>query len=151
MCRETQIPDTVRREYVDELRSKYSEATYNLFTNNCNNFSDELAQFLTGSGIPVRPKHSCHMTRSIIIANSVVFTAVAHHLAALPCFWAACVVKPEDLLCTCVVSVVSYCNNSSHSATLAPPVSTLTAQQASYKAFNFLRFVPAVTHHSPTT
>ena len=52
--RETYVPDDVRRQFINDLRPKFSEATYNLFTNNCNNFSDELAQFLTGNGIPVR-------------------------------------------------------------------------------------------------
>ena len=52
--RETFVPDDLRREFVNGLRNKFSETTYNLFTNNCNNFSDELAQFLTDSGIPVR-------------------------------------------------------------------------------------------------
>ena len=33
------------------LSSRFSAATYNLLTNNCNNFSDELCKFLCGHGI----------------------------------------------------------------------------------------------------
>jgi len=34
------------------IRSRFTTATYNLLTHNCNNFSDELSRFLTGRGIP---------------------------------------------------------------------------------------------------
>jgi hypothetical protein len=49
---ETHIPKEIRDEYLEEMTSKYTAASYNLFTNNCNNFSDEFATFLTGRGIP---------------------------------------------------------------------------------------------------
>ncbi|KAK9806614.1 hypothetical protein WJX73_010142 [Symbiochloris irregularis] len=49
---ETFVPDEIRREFIADLRSKYSEATYDLFNNNCNNFADDLAQLLVGKGIP---------------------------------------------------------------------------------------------------
>lgn len=66
--RETFVPEEVRREYIDDLRPKFSEVTYNLFTNNCNNFSDELAQFLTGTGIPVSA-----LAARVCSANSVLY------------------------------------------------------------------------------
>ena len=38
--------------YLLSIRSRFTAATYNLLTHNCNNFSDELSKFLTGRGIP---------------------------------------------------------------------------------------------------
>lgn len=52
-CRETHIPGEVLSEYVEELKKVFTPEAYNLFHHNCNNFSNELATFLTGSGIPV--------------------------------------------------------------------------------------------------
>lgn len=36
-----------------EMSSCYTPQSYSLFDNNCNNFSDELANLLTGNGVPV--------------------------------------------------------------------------------------------------
>ena len=52
-CRGTHIPREVLLEYIDDLKKVFTQANYNLFHHNCNNFSNELATFLTGSGIPV--------------------------------------------------------------------------------------------------
>ena len=35
-----------------ELSDRYTPESYSLFNNNCNNFSDDLAQLLTGNGVP---------------------------------------------------------------------------------------------------
>ncbi len=53
MRRDTHIPREVLLEYVEELKKIFTPEAYNLFRHNCNNFSNELATFLTGSGIPV--------------------------------------------------------------------------------------------------
>ena len=46
-------PLATPQEYLIELgASKYSARNYHLLNNNCNNFSDDVAQFLTGNGIP---------------------------------------------------------------------------------------------------
>ena len=52
-CRETHIPREVLQEYIEEMRRVFTPEQYDLFRNNCNHFSDDLATFLTGSGIPV--------------------------------------------------------------------------------------------------
>ena len=52
-CRDTHIPREVLLEYIDDLKKVFTQANYNLFHHNCNHFSNELATFLTGSGIPV--------------------------------------------------------------------------------------------------
>jgi len=51
--RHTQIPQEVLDDYINELSQVFTPEAYNLFTNNCNNFSNELATFLTGQPIPV--------------------------------------------------------------------------------------------------
>ena len=52
------MPQGIVEEYVDEMRQVFTPEAYNLFQNNCNNFSNELSTFLTGQGIPVRhPSH----------------------------------------------------------------------------------------------
>jgi len=48
----TSIPQNVFEEYLlGNSNSKFHGASYNLLHNNCNNFSDEVAKFLTGNGI----------------------------------------------------------------------------------------------------
>ncbi len=39
-------------DFLKEISSKFTQATYDLFRNNCNNFTDECAKFLLGKGIP---------------------------------------------------------------------------------------------------
>jgi hypothetical protein len=56
--RHTQIPQEILEEYINELSQVFTPEAYNLFTNNCNNFSNELATFLTGQPIPVSPSSS---------------------------------------------------------------------------------------------
>mmetsp|Transcript_48150 Transcript_48150/g.92037 ORF Transcript_48150/g.92037 Transcript_48150/m.92037 type:complete len:259 (+) Transcript_48150:117-893(+) len=46
------LPQEVFEEYLMELSTKYNAETYNLLNNNCNNFSDDVASFLTGNHIP---------------------------------------------------------------------------------------------------
>ncbi|XP_029312995.1 desumoylating isopeptidase 1b [Cottoperca gobio] len=49
----TEVPAEIFMEYLMSLAdSTYSNNTYNLFEHNCNTFSNEVAQFLTGKKIP---------------------------------------------------------------------------------------------------
>ncbi|XP_075526969.1 uncharacterized protein LOC142559226 [Dermacentor variabilis] len=49
----TELPHGVFLEYIRELgESSYKGSTYNLFRHNCNNFSQDVALFLTGKSIP---------------------------------------------------------------------------------------------------
>ena len=50
----TAIPKEVFEDFLKEIAPRFTSETYNLFTHNCNNFSNELAQFLLGEGIPSR-------------------------------------------------------------------------------------------------
>lgn len=50
---DTEVPRDLFLEYLSSLReSTYSPEKYHLFERNCNTFSSEVAQFLTGSKIP---------------------------------------------------------------------------------------------------
>ena len=48
----TELTKELFHDYLDGLRPKYNDINYNLFTQNCNHFSNEVAEFLTGKGIP---------------------------------------------------------------------------------------------------
>lgn len=49
---ETQIPLEIFSEYMDHMMTVWTADKYHLLDNNCNSFSDEVCQFLVGTGIP---------------------------------------------------------------------------------------------------
>ncbi|GAA0163545.1 cysteine protease [Lithospermum erythrorhizon] len=49
---ETQVPKDLFETYLQEISPRYTAETYSLLTHNCNNFSNEVAQFLVGTNIP---------------------------------------------------------------------------------------------------
>ncbi|KAK6164257.1 hypothetical protein DH2020_001121 [Rehmannia glutinosa] len=48
----THVPKDVFEMYLQEIGPRYTAETYSLLTHNCNNFSNEVAQFLVGTSIP---------------------------------------------------------------------------------------------------
>ena len=48
----THVPKDVFELYLQEISPRYTAETYSLLTHNCNNFSNEIAQFLVGTTIP---------------------------------------------------------------------------------------------------
>ncbi|CAD5175955.1 unnamed protein product, partial [Musa acuminata subsp. malaccensis] len=48
----THVPEEVFEEYLQEISPRYTGATYSLLSHNCNNFSNEVAQFLVDTTIP---------------------------------------------------------------------------------------------------
>jgi len=48
----THLPKEVFEEYLQEISPRYTAETYSLLHHNCNNFSNELAQFLVDCSIP---------------------------------------------------------------------------------------------------
>ena len=48
----TEIDEELFFDYLTTLRSKYTYDKYNLFTQNCNHFSNDICYFLTGRNIP---------------------------------------------------------------------------------------------------
>ncbi|KAG0321396.1 hypothetical protein BGZ97_011475 [Linnemannia gamsii] len=51
---ETEIPQEVFMEFMDNMRETYTADAYHLLDNNCNNFSNDVCQFLVGKNIPDR-------------------------------------------------------------------------------------------------
>ena len=39
-------------DYLKEIDSKFTQATYNFLENNCNHFTHEIIEFLTGNSLP---------------------------------------------------------------------------------------------------
>lgn len=48
----THVPQDVFEMYLKEISPRYRAETYSLLTHNCNNFTNEVAQFLVGVTIP---------------------------------------------------------------------------------------------------
>jgi len=48
----TEIPKEMFLEFLREINPKFTQDKYDLFRNNCNNFTDECAEFLVGEKIP---------------------------------------------------------------------------------------------------
>ncbi|CAA6655316.1 unnamed protein product [Spirodela intermedia] len=48
----THVPKELFEEYLHEIAPRYTMETYSLLEHNCNNFSNEVSQFLVGVGIP---------------------------------------------------------------------------------------------------
>ena len=49
---ETEVDEEGFQEYLEKLQPRYNVGTYNLTNHNCNNFSDEVCEFLVGKNIP---------------------------------------------------------------------------------------------------
>jgi desumoylating isopeptidase 1 len=48
----TEIGEDMFIEFLRDLAPRFTQQTYNVLSHNCNNFTDEVAQILTGEGIP---------------------------------------------------------------------------------------------------
>ena len=48
----TEVPEQLFLEFLAELSPKFTMEKYDLFSNNCNNFTNECCEFLTGKPIP---------------------------------------------------------------------------------------------------
>jgi thiol-disulfide isomerase/thioredoxin len=49
---QTALPMEIILEYLESMKEIYTPESYDLFLHNCNNFSNDLAMFLVGKGIP---------------------------------------------------------------------------------------------------
>lgn len=49
---ETHLPEEVILEYLESLKEIYTHDAYDLWTHNCNSFSNDFSTFLVGKGIP---------------------------------------------------------------------------------------------------
>lgn len=59
----THLPKDVINQYLESLRDVYTVEAYNLWKHNCNNFSNDMATFLVGAGIP---DHILHMPDAVL-------------------------------------------------------------------------------------
>lgn len=65
------MSDEMLDEFLEDLKPRFNAATYDLLKNNCNHFSDELAQLLVGTGIPVRFLWHCHGSHGLNATHSL--------------------------------------------------------------------------------
>ena len=49
---ETEIPEELFEEFLNDLKSKYTEDNYDIIKNNCNHFANDCVEFLTGIQLP---------------------------------------------------------------------------------------------------
>ena len=49
---ETEIPQEMFTDFLQEIQNRFSFATYNVIQNNCNHFTNECCNFLLGKDIP---------------------------------------------------------------------------------------------------
>ncbi|KAG4439831.1 hypothetical protein IFR05_004680 [Cadophora sp. M221] len=59
----TNLPMDVIMEYLDSLREIYTEEAYDLWSHNCNNFSNDFSTFLIGHGIP---EHIANLPQTVL-------------------------------------------------------------------------------------
>ncbi|KAK7203411.1 PPPDE putative peptidase domain-containing protein [Myxozyma melibiosi] len=60
---ESSLPEDIVREYIGSLAEIYTQEKYDLFMHNCNNFSQDLCQFLVGRDIP---PHISNLPREVL-------------------------------------------------------------------------------------
>eukprot|EP00002_Diphylleia_rotans_P021830 TRINITY_DN4258_c0_g1_i10.p2 TRINITY_DN4258_c0_g1~~TRINITY_DN4258_c0_g1_i10.p2 ORF type:complete len:515 (-),score=99.45 TRINITY_DN4258_c0_g1_i10:3028-4572(-) len=87
----TYIPKEMFHEYLHEISPQFTPQTYNLFTHNCNNFSSEVARFLTGNDIPEYilnlPQEALNTPIGAMIKNMMEgFQSSMQHSGFLPGF-----------------------------------------------------------------
>ena len=51
---ETEIPQEIFEDFLKDIGPKYTAEKYHVIEYNCNHFTEEACEFLTGSGIPKR-------------------------------------------------------------------------------------------------
>jgi len=49
---ETEVPEDIFMEMLRDMAPKFTDRTYHVFTNNCNTFTNEVAELVLGEGIP---------------------------------------------------------------------------------------------------
>ena len=49
---ETEVPEEITLEYIDQIRVDFTPDKYHLLDNNCNTFSNTFCKFLTGRNVP---------------------------------------------------------------------------------------------------
>ncbi|CAI7908309.1 unnamed protein product [Closterium sp. NIES-54] len=71
----TEIPRDLFEQFLADVSANYSPHRYSLLSHNCNHFSDEVAHFLLGRGIPSRildlPRHVLSSPQGALLGTSL--------------------------------------------------------------------------------
>eukprot|EP00271_Cylindrocystis_brebissonii_P008514 TRINITY_DN22890_c0_g1_i1.p1 TRINITY_DN22890_c0_g1~~TRINITY_DN22890_c0_g1_i1.p1 ORF type:complete len:397 (+),score=61.51 TRINITY_DN22890_c0_g1_i1:775-1965(+) len=59
----TEVSKELFEDFLGNIQSRYTADTYNLLRHNCNNFSDEVVEFLVGRGLP---QHILHLPMEVM-------------------------------------------------------------------------------------
>ena len=68
----TELPKEVFLEFLEELRPRFTAMTYDLITNNCNNFSNEVTNFLLGQSIPASITEVAPRSRARVVSTGPI-------------------------------------------------------------------------------
>jgi len=80
----THVPKDVFEEYLQGIASRYSMFKYSLLNRNCNNFTDEAAKFLVGSGIPPHILRQADTTFDTFPLGAMMCKSPSHLHLVLP-------------------------------------------------------------------
>jgi len=69
---ETKVDEQTLREFIQSLHSKYDKNKYDMFTNNCNHFSNEVLSFLKVSTLPSDISNQIELLSKSTIGNLIV-------------------------------------------------------------------------------
>lgn len=95
----THVPQDVFESYLEEISPRYTAETYSLLNHNCNNFSNEIAQFLVGTSIP---------DYIIELPNEVISSP----MGAMMCKFCTCVFLFCYHLCPSLWTLIFFSNQS---------------------------------------
>ncbi|KAL9599527.1 MAG: hypothetical protein Q9219_003771 [cf. Caloplaca sp. 3 TL-2023] len=135
----TQLPMDIILEYLDSLRQIYTAESYDLFTHNCNNFTNDFAMFLVGRGIP---DHITALPRRVLetpfgqMIKPLLHTAV-REIAQAPTAPAA---FPQQ----------SRTNGLNGNSLTHPPASTLNGGNSHEINGGIVELSPGQVHHAIT-
>ncbi|CAI5532739.1 unnamed protein product [Closterium sp. Naga37s-1] len=78
----TEIPRDLFEQFLADVSANYSPHRYSLLSHNCNHFSDEVAHFLLGRGIPTRildlPRHVLSSPQGALLVLTPCLLAPPH-------------------------------------------------------------------------
>jgi hypothetical protein len=77
----TSIPEEAFMDFLMGVTTRYTERTYDLLSNNCNNFTNESAQFLLGHGIPSRILDVPEMFKRSLLGRCLLALGALSHSA----------------------------------------------------------------------
>ncbi len=92
----TEIPREVFEEFLEAARPRFTVATYDLLTNNCNNFSNEACQFLVGRSIPEGRRGTHFLFFTLLFFLDLVSHPLSSIVNIKICQWASRYHRPSS-------------------------------------------------------